>query len=306
MKKIYKVLCVVLIGIMFTGCATSGQSLLNPETSVTGGGRVTSSSANQIMSEGFEFYDDEKLFSLLDPENKSNLQDKSFSTLTEPDKAKFINLAFFNANKFYEEKHRSQIQDQLKIASDQRCNLYNSYLKRISTYYNASFGVLSTIFGGVGAIVTGNASRLLSGMAGISSGVKEELSQSLFSSITTSVIVPGIEKKREEIWQGILKKRNDKLDTYTVQGAIADVIIYHGACKIDTGLDYAQKTIQLSKDAGLTQFQETMKKLGYDVKVAPSDATDKTKPNTDNVTTDLSDKGKAPEGAKSATDAGKR
>ena len=39
-------------------------------------------------------------------------------------------------------------------ASNQRCNLYMTYLKRVSVYTNGLFGSLTTILGGAGAIVT--------------------------------------------------------------------------------------------------------------------------------------------------------
>lgn len=132
-----------------------------------------------------------------------------------------------------------------------------TYLKRISEYTNGIFGISTTVLGGAGAIVTGeNAARTLSGLAGISSGTRAELNQAVFESLTTSVIVPAIRLRREELLQKIMKKRTCPIDKYTVEGAVADAINYHGACSMDTGIDFAGKSIQTYDDIGMKKFYE--------------------------------------------------
>lgn len=221
--------------------------------------RVTSASVNQMFDPEFEGFNDEKLLLLLDPDSIGI--DEEYSKLSDSNKIKKLNKAFAVANETANKTKRvSEIQDRLIAASDQRCNLYTTYLKRISEYTNGTFGTLTTVLGGAGAIVTGATSaRVLSGLAGISSGTRAELNQATFESISTSVIIPGIQKTRDKFRGEMHDNRKD--DNYTVEGAIADVIRYHGACSMDTGIAYAQKSIQLYDDVGVDEIISTMKKL---------------------------------------------
>lgn len=260
MKKSGVTLLLVLIGCVISGCASIG-----PEKSIFGNDRVTSAAANQIFDPGFEGFTDEQLFQLLDPENKAGLNGE-FEKLSNSEKIKYLRKAFRKANSEKTEygiAHRSQIQDRLIAASNQRCNVYTTYLKRVSTYQKGIFGTFTTILGGAGAIVTGkNAARLLSGLAGISSGIRAELNQATFESIATSVIIPGIQKTRSDLLKEILHNRSKTLEDYTIEGAIADAIKYHGACNMDTGISYAQKSIQSYDDLGIKKFIEIQKELG--------------------------------------------
>jgi hypothetical protein len=182
MGKLNVLFLATLMGITAAGC-----SMIDPEMNPLGGGRVTTASANQIFDGGFEGFTDEQLLRLLDPENKANLPAK-YSELSETDKIQYLRSAFRKANQesVYGAAHRSQVQDRLIAASNQRCNLYTTYLKRVSTFTNGIFGTLTTVLGGAGAIVTGeNAARALSGLAGISSGTRAELNQAIFESVAT-------------------------------------------------------------------------------------------------------------------------
>ena len=240
MKEFLALLLLVVMAITTPGCST-----IDPETNPLGGGRVTIASANQIFDPGFEGFTDEQLLRLLDPENKADLSG-NYSNLSESAKIEYLRKAFRKANQetVYGLAHRSQIQDRLVAASNQRCNLYTTYLKRLSTFTNGIFGTLTTILGGAGAIVTGeNAARALSGLAGISSGTRAELNQAIFESVATSVIVPGIQQRRADLLKELMDKRSKTLTEYTIEGAIADAIMYHGACSLDAGIAYAQKSI---------------------------------------------------------------
>jgi hypothetical protein len=257
MNKRILIGAIVLVASIVSGCAAIG-----PEQSMFGGGRVTTASANQLFDSGFEAFTDEELLQLLDPENKAGAKAEAaaeiapvrqYQNLTESEKIALLRKSFRAANvdAVYKEAHRAQIQDRLIAASNQRCNLFTTYLKRISTYNNGIFGTLTTILGGAGAIVTGeSAARILSGLAGISSGTRAELNQAIFESVTSSVIVPSIHNTRADLLKEILAKRGKALSEYTVEGAIADAIMYHGACSMDAGIAYAQKSIQAFDDIG--------------------------------------------------------
>jgi hypothetical protein len=268
-------LTVATLAIAWIAGTLSGCAKLNPEQGMFGGGRVTTASANQIFDPGFEGFSDEQLLQLLDPENKAQgAAGKQYQELTESEKIAQLRKSFRVANEdaVYKEAHRAQIQDRLIAASNQRCNLFTTYLKRISTYNNGIFGTLTTILGGAGAIVTGeNAARLLSGLAGISSGTRAELNQAIFESVATSVIVPSIHKTRADLLKEILDKREKKaIKDYTIEGAIADAIMYHGACSMDAGIAHAQKSIQAFDDIGVKRFTEIQTSLGIGRSISAS------------------------------------
>lgn len=260
MKEHRTALLVVLVGSLITGCS----SIFGPEQGLFGGDRVTTASANQIFDPGFEGVTDEKLLQLLDPDNTAS-RSGEYKGQSESYKIAQLRIAFRKANQesVYGKAHRAQIQDRLIAASNQRCNLYSTYLKRVSTHTNGIFGTLTTLLGGAGAIVTGeNSARLLSGLAGISSGTKAELNQAIFESIATSIIIPGIQKSRSDILKDILKNRAKPIEEYTIEGAIAEAIVYHGACSMDTGIAYAQKSIQSYDDIGILRFKSIQTELG--------------------------------------------
>lgn len=265
MKKTCILISLPILVFLFSGCS----SVVGPEKSLFGGGRVTPASANQMFDESFEGFNDNTLIELIDPiylgtwpSNKTQLVDSQRNTNT----AERFRIAFYNANNDSEYKsngtntaHRSQIQDRLIAASNQRCNIYTTYLKRISAHNNGILGTLTTALGGAGAIVTGaEAARILAGLAGIASGTRAELNQAIFESVATSVIVPAIQKRRESILTEIRKKRSGDtglgIEEYTIEGAVADAILYHGACSLDAGIAEAQQSIHGIENVGLKQF----------------------------------------------------
>ena len=254
------VFLIILVVSIISGCATI-KSQFGPEKSLFGGNRVTVASANQMIDEDFEGFTDEELVHLLHPENPSL---SNWGNLTDQDKMKALNTAIKNANQYSNTKaHRSQIQDRLIAASNQRCNVYATYLKRMSTQINGVLGTLTTALGGAGAIVTGaEAARILAGLAGIASGTRGELNQAIFESVTTSVIVPAFQNRREEILTEIMSKRLDDLEKYTIEGAMADAIKYHGACSLDAGISFAQKSIQSFDDIGVKKLKPILDELG--------------------------------------------
>lgn len=262
MKNNRAVPFVILTLFFISGCSTLGNKF-GPEESMFGGDRVTSASANQMFNSEFEGFNDEQIIHLLDPATDSKVTD---SNIPSQSIEKRLNTAFYKANEYPNpELHRSQIQDRLIAASNQRCNIYTTYIKRMSTKNNAAFGTLTTALGGAGAIVTGaHTARLLAGLAGISSGVRAELNQAIFESVATSVIVPAIHKQRAEILEEIQGKRGTNglsLEEYTVAGAIADAIKYHGACSMDAGIAFAQKSLNSFEDVGVMRFTDIQHKL---------------------------------------------
>lgn len=126
MEKIRVALFAVLIIFVASGCSTLNSSL-GPEKSIFGENRVTTASANQMFSSNFEKFDDKDLIYLLNQDSG----EKSVKNENSADLANQLSKAFREANKISPDDKtagfalRSQIQDRLIAASNQRCNLYN-------------------------------------------------------------------------------------------------------------------------------------------------------------------------------------
>lgn len=251
--------------------SVSGCTGIGPESNLLGAKRVTTASPNEMLNASFEQLNDEQLLQLLDPESEGGFDPeskKNFAKLGYSLRMSYLRQAFYNANTKYgaptELKalaHRSQIQDRLIAASEQRCNLYETYLKRLSTINNGIFGILTTSLGGAGAIVKGESTaRLLSGLAGISSGARAELNQAIFESVATSVIIPAMRIRRKEIRTAIRSRRGESLASYTVEAAVGDAIRYHGSCSMDSGIGQAQRSLESFEDIGVDRLSNILRK----------------------------------------------
>lgn len=296
-------LSLVAVFLFVSGCASS-MTAWGPEASPFGDGRVTASSTNQMFKADIESFNDEQLISLLNQGGNSTCQTSTSqssssggtSSTSEIDLANRLNSAFKNANSCNCEckindnssscniscnstvcnndnnsickdaiAKRSQIQDRLIMASDQRCNLYKTYLKQIDIGVNESLGIVSTLLSTAGSIVTGPLSKVFIGGGTASTDIKNQVIQAIFSTFTTSVVIPCIDKTRTELRQSMMDNRTQPISMYTVEGAIADVIRYHGACSLDTGIACAQKSVSNTKsssDLGIQTIKDTLSPLG--------------------------------------------
>lgn len=131
---------------------------------------------------------------------------------------------------------RNTIQDQLLAASNNRCNVYKTYLRRTASYTQFGLGSIATALAGAGAIVSGGASQALSGAASIFSGVNAEFQKDFLGSLMTSVVIPGIDRQRGALRNDIVDKSCAGISDYPLTLAIAEVIRYHGACSADVGI----------------------------------------------------------------------
>lgn len=241
-----------------SGCQSVRQPILTPLLST---GETNTSASHQLLPEAQ--LEHINLLVLLDPDDKR----KSFASTTpqtsaltrtfssEPAEAESIEFekalrAFYLYDKVTAQRNR--VQDRLLAASDQRCNTYKNYLRRVETTQSSLFGSLTTMLAGAGAIATpATTVRALSGLAGISSGVGAELRQSYFSGLATQVIVPGIDLARDDLRQKIAANRKAEIGDYTVEAAIAEAVRYHGACSMNTGLERSGKAVSDAKNIGL-------------------------------------------------------
>lgn len=256
-----------------SGCSgmLRGLNVAHPEKSFFGGGRVTEAGANQLFDPTFETVD---LIAALDPNAKGRSTE-----YTEKD----LEVAFqtFDENNNRESlvRRRNEIQERLLAASDQRCNLYKSYIQRLNSYTHFGLGSTATVLGGAGSIVTGAApARLLAGLAGITSGINAEFDQDFFAQVAVHLITKGIEVRREKVYDEITKSREDaakaaaqdviepsparekkELQHYPVEAAVKDAIRYHGGCSIAVGIEESGQAVARDKELGLKFMASTMK-----------------------------------------------
>lgn len=251
-----------------------GAPLLAPLLST---GHTTTAGSHQLFPEGaFEQVD---LVALLDPERRRQTHvaggnspaDAATASLAQEGSPNDLERAF---RAFYTygpqlEERRSRLQDRIVAASDQRCNTYKNYLRRVQTTQASWLGSLTTILGGAGAIATHEATvRAFSGLAGITSGVNAELRQSYFSNLATQVIVPGIDLARADIRREMLTRRSSSMGVYTVEAAIAEAARYHGACSMNAGLERSGKAVNEVTNPGLRSVNATLGQLNLAQKLA--------------------------------------
>jgi hypothetical protein len=159
--------------------------------------------------------------------------------------------------------HRNRVQEFILAASNQACGVYKHNLKEFEAEVNFWLGSLTTALAGAGAIFTGtDIVRALSGAAGITSGVRFEFNEDFFQNLTIQVITKGLESKRREIYDEIVKNREHGLEKYPIQRAIKDAIFYHDHCSLISGLEQAAITIERNENPGPEAMKRFLKNLG--------------------------------------------
>ena len=209
--------------------------------------------------------------------NVCNEQQDDDSPWAKLDKGEQIDLAFVS---FYDDGYvepatlrRNRVQERILIASNQRCNLFKSYIQRLRSHSNFILGSLSTITGVIGGIVTGAGSaRALSGTSGIFSGVRAEFNQDLFNNAANEVIADGIDLRRRHVYEQIvLEGQRKEIEIYTVEAAVKDAIFYHGQCSILEGFKAASESIKKVDDPGIDAANRTLAKLRLTQKLLQDD-----------------------------------
>ncbi|MBQ4852469.1 hypothetical protein [Pseudoalteromonas sp. MMG012] len=156
---------------------------------------------------------------------------------------------------------RNTVQDRIVAASIQRCNVYKIYMKRVESRNNFWLGSVTTLLGGAGAMFTSeSASRVLAGLAGVTSGVRAEFNQAYLANQATELIAKGIDLKRDELKSAMQQKNQQTLDSYSLYDAIGDAISFHGACSILTGLEVAGKAVDNMQDPGFNVLAKNLYK----------------------------------------------
>jgi hypothetical protein len=289
-------LALTLAIIILGGCAGTGNNnIFGVSKRLETAGRMTLTGANPLFdSENFEEVD---LEAVLDPTDlrkgkpyrprlicgntiKQSATDKNDDESQADERTACINRAFLAVaiSAFYDPKNnegatpkdrRNRVLDRLLASSEQRCGAYKQYLKAYDIHWETGLGVGTTILGAAGAIATGTVNtRAFSGLAAMLSGARSEIRQGVFSNLASFVIIPGIDFKRSTILTAIKENRKLEITDYTVQAALHDAALYHGACTLESGLEVAQESIKRVENPGLSQINRTLATLAQTKQLA--------------------------------------
>jgi hypothetical protein len=132
----------------------------------------------------------------------------------------------------------------LILASNELCENYKVLLKKKQSRFNFYLGAAATLLGAAGGVATGSEGpQLLSALSGTASGVRAEYNGQYFSDLAAHVITKGISARRKEILSAIALGRAKRPAEYTIEMALADAVVYHGACSLIGGLEQADSTL---------------------------------------------------------------
>lgn len=178
--------------------------------------------------------------------------------------------AFYSAPGADEEKrlHRNRIQDRLILASNDGCEAFKTVLKRKQADRNFEFGTATVLFGAAGAVATGaQAAKNLAALAGASGGIRAEYNRDFFSDVAAHVITKGINSRRKEMLGGIVAGQAKAIQDYTLEAALSDAVVFHGACSLVGGLEYAEGAI--AKVDGQAVGLDALKAIATTLKSTP-------------------------------------
>lgn len=145
---------------------------------------------------------------------------------------------------------RNRIQDRLIMVSNDLCEEYKTVLKRKQSNANFFYGLTSVLAGAAGSVASGaRAAGNWAALSGVSSGVRAEHNQDYYADMAAHVITKGIVQKRRVIADALQCARKREEADYTIERAIADTVVYHGACSLVGGLesiDHVMSTLNVN------------------------------------------------------------
>lgn len=230
-------------------CACGALNAVSPESAVASANRVNPAGANVLLDGSVETFDDAKLVSMIYPVERTGASAGCRYEHGATDIAGAVTCFTLDPDGLFKDErakkeYRNAVQFTLMLASDNRCNLYYTYITRAGAISRGTSSVLSTIFGGVGAIVTGDASRVFSGLSGISSGVGADVDAAMFHNVAEAVLIPAIRQMRAAKRHEIEVANEQSPADYPITRAIADALDYHALCSVSAALDKARSGIQ--------------------------------------------------------------
>lgn len=170
---------------------------------------------------------------------------------------------------------RDRVQDRLVWASENACADYLVFVRRSFTRTNLNLGSATTFFGALGSVLrSADATRVFSGSAALTSGLRAEYNDVYFSSQAFELVSRAIRSVRERGLKRIQDYRTTHdIGTYTLEAAVGDAMRYHAACNVMAGLEEAADAITRDRDPGLKRLNELLQDSGAVASVSLGAAT---------------------------------
>lgn len=152
---------------------------------------------------------------------------------------------------------RNRLQDRLILASNDACEAYKTVLKRKQADRNFQFGTSTVLLGAAGAVAhVANTAKAFAALSGASAGIHAEYNRDYYADVAAHIITKAISKRRKEALDQIGQFQTLGIGKYTVEAAIADSVVYHGACSLVGGLEYADGAVEKNNvQLGLDTFK---------------------------------------------------
>lgn len=155
---------------------------------------------------------------------------------------------------------RDGVQDKIMAATESRCNVFKTFLRRQQSDVNFQLGTATTVAGVLGAVLPGaNDSRNLAAVAGMLSGAQAEFNSAYYSNLAAQVIAQGVDVRMARLKKEVLQNRAGKsIANYSMEAAIRDAITIDGACSTVAGLTEAAESIKEAVNPGLARAAEVI------------------------------------------------
>lgn len=165
---------------------------------------------------------------------------------------------------------RDRVQDRLIWASESACADYLSRVRKSFTSTNLNLGGATTLFGALGSVLTSvDATRVFSGAAAVTSGLRAEYNDVYFSSQAFELVSKAIRSVREKTLKSIHDGRLNKgIREYTLDGAVGDAMRYHASCNVMAGLEEAADAVTRERDPGLKRLSDLLQGVGAGVNLS--------------------------------------
>jgi len=132
---------------------------------------------------------------------------------------------------------RNRLADHLIGLSNDMCAQHKVRIHSNAALINTSATALATTLGGIGALVTGSdASRILSGSAGMTTALQSNVNENIFQNQLASAILKQIDNQREAKLKDIRAHYNENTKTYSAEHMVADVNDYNNLCAFSEAL----------------------------------------------------------------------
>lgn len=134
-------------------------------------------------------------------------------------------------------KNRNRFADYLMKISDDACNQHKVRIIASSSGVNFSLSQLTSVFGGLGAILTGTtATRVFSGAAGLTNATRDNIGEHFYQKMLATALIKQVDRQRDDKNQKVNARRTEDLSTYTVEAMLRDMTEYHELCSFYAAL----------------------------------------------------------------------